>query len=199
LHIPENEMNYISSQLPNRYTKNVLKNIPWSIYSSFEQVDMSQFDLIADWYYFGILTLAETKLFKSDPKWIAKRLNIKLAEAHKAIDTLIKLDLLKLNSSGQLKPTGKHYTTSTDISNAAIRKHHLQNLDILRNSIVHDPVELRDLLTMTMTFDPAQMSVAKKMIDEFQKKFTKKMEKTPKKEVYRLSIQFIPLSQETNS
>lgn len=199
LQYPPDKKNEIISFLPKRYTKSAINSITWPIYTSTELVDMSQFNLIANWSYFAILSLSETKLFKSDPKWISKRLNIKIKETKKAIDTLVSLNLLKRGPTGQLKPTGKQYTTTTDISHQAIKKHHLQHLDILKNSLLRDPVHIRDFLTMTLTFDPAEMAKAKKMIDEFQEKFTKKMERTAKKEVYRLSVQFVPLSQEIKS
>ena len=43
---------------------------------TFKSLDMDTYHLIADWYYYGILSLAETNDFQSSPKWISARLGI---------------------------------------------------------------------------------------------------------------------------
>lgn len=194
LSLPTEKVNQLLEKLPTRYTKKIKSNLAGQ-HTTFSEVDSAQFDLISNWYYFGILSLAETKTFKDDPAWIARRLNIKVSEAKKALQTLLSFELLKKTNLG-VRPTGKQFKTTTDISDASIRKHHLQNLDILRGSLESDPVDSRDFSTMTVTFDPAQMQKAKELIKDFRRNFSKEVEKTKKKEVYRLSVQFIPLSQE---
>lgn len=161
---------------------------------TFSKID--SFNLISNWYYFGILSLAETKNFKSDPAWIAKRLNIKVSDTKKAIETLLHLELLKKNKAGHLQPTGNQFETSTDVRDTSIQKFHMENLEISRHSLKNHPIEIRDFSAMTVTFDPSQMQKAKTLIRKFRHQFSKEVEKTKKNEVYRLSIQFVPLSQE---
>ncbi len=47
--------------------------------SRFNQVQEDTFKLMANWYYFAISSLSETKNFISDPKSISKRLGLKTA------------------------------------------------------------------------------------------------------------------------
>ena len=42
--------------------------------SEFDDISLDQFQVISEWYYFAILSLAETEDFKPDAKWISKRL-----------------------------------------------------------------------------------------------------------------------------
>jgi len=76
-------------------------------------VDMDQYHLIADWYYFGILSLVETKDFQGTEEWIAERLGIQLRQARTAITRLERMELLVRGSNGQLKGTGKPIKTSS--------------------------------------------------------------------------------------
>ncbi|MFP5519022.1 MAG: TIGR02147 family protein [Bdellovibrionia bacterium] len=156
--------------------------------------ESAQFDVIANWYYFAILSLAETKTFKSDVEWIAQRLRIKKYEAEHAIRTLVKLGLLNETKNGKLETTGAQFRTSTDIPNAAVKKNHFDHLELLRQSLENDDMSVRDFSAMTLTFDPAKMDEAKKLIRDFRRQFTKLMETEETQEVYRLSIQLIPLS-----
>lgn len=158
------------------------------------ELDAEQFDAVSNWYYFAILSLAETSHFKSDVAWIARRLGIKQVEAKRAVATLTRLGLLKIMRDGSLKPTGEQFRTTDQISSLAIRKNHYEQLEVLRRSLENDPIDRRDFSSVTMTFDPAQMDQAKNTIKTFRRRFTADAEKTKKKEVYRLSIQFVPLT-----
>lgn len=155
---------------------------------------LTYFNVISDWYYFAVLSLAETDEFISDPKWISKRLNIKNREAKKAIETLTKLGMLKKDRDGNLKTIGVQYKTPTDVANISLKNHTIQTLELAKDSLFSDPLEKRDFSTITMAIDPEKISEVKKMIKSFRKKISKKLECGKKKEVYKLSIQLFPLS-----
>lgn len=197
--LPEDQSMRLLSGLPIRYTKKAMQRYNYRKVKEYVEVDMKQFDAIANWYYFGILSLAETTTFKSDPAWIASRFGIKVADAKKAIQTLVALKLLRQTKSGKLSVTGQQFVTSGDISDVSIRRSHFQNLDVLKLSLENDPVKDRDFSHATMTFDPSEMAMAKNLIKEFRRGFTHEIEKTKKKEVYRLSVQFVSLSKKEAS
>lgn len=158
------------------------------------QIEMDHYHLMSEWYYFGILSLAETENFNDDPAWVAARLNIKIHEAKTAIDRLERLGLLKKNKSGTLEATGASFKTTSDISSAAIRKNHVDNLELAKASLeIHDVSE-RDMSSMTMAIDPDLLPEAKKMIQDFRRKLTEFLESQKKCEVYKLNIQLFPLS-----
>lgn len=164
---------------------------------SFSLLDESiEFDVIANWYYFAILSLTETKGFKNDTKWIAQRLRIKQTQAQKALDHLVKLGLLVQLKNGKIKATGAQFRTTTDIPSTAIRKNHFDHLELLKRSLEEDDLSARDFSAITLTLDPHKMDLAKNLIKDFRRNFMAQMEtKGQKIEVYRLSIQLIPLSQ----
>ncbi len=158
------------------------------------QLEMDQYHMISDWYYFAILSLAETEGFNDDPRWIAERLNIRISEAKPALERLVRLNLLKLNGKGKLEPTGASFKTTSDMANATLRKSHADNLDLAKISLERDAIEDRDISSMTMAIDPELLPEAKTLIRDFRRKLTQFLESERKQEVYKLNIQLFPLS-----
>ncbi|OFZ19097.1 MAG: hypothetical protein A2X94_10125 [Bdellovibrionales bacterium GWB1_55_8] len=158
------------------------------------QLGMDHFKTVSDWYHFAILSLAETKTFRSDPAWIAKRLGLSKSVVTAAIERLLRLEMLNQDESGQLRPTGVGYTTSDEIANVSLRKSHAQNLELARASLEHDEVTLRDFTAITVSIDPAKIPEAKKMIRKFRDDLATFLESDEKSEVYKFCMQLIPLT-----
>lgn len=182
-------------------TKNLLAKLsnkktspPTDTHGDFVQINMDHYHIISEWYYFGILSLAETKGFKGNPDWIANRLGITTTEAKNALKRLERLELLKRNSKNQLVWSGQHFTTSNDIVNMALRKSHYQNLELAKKSL--DTVDLseRDFSSMTMAIDTKKIPETKKMIQAFRRNLSEFLESGEKSEVYRICLQLFPLS-----
>jgi transcriptional regulator with XRE-family HTH domain len=185
--------NQIVSKLPNRHLNG--KDVG-SQTDTYTQISADHFDVIANWYYYGILSLVETKGFKSDYKWIAQKLGLNLQKTKRSVKKLVELGMLQQTKSGKIRSTRKKFKTSSDILDLSIQKNHMQNLEIQENSLVNDPVELRDFSSITFTFNPKKMKKAKEMIRDFRRQFSEEMENKNNTEVYRLSVQLIPLSKE---
>lgn len=162
-------------------------------------LNLEHFKVISDWYYFAILSLAEIEDFSIEPEWIAKRLNIQRREAKKAVETLLNLGMLEKDElKGNYKATGIQYKTPSDIANISLKTHTFQTLDLARESLISDPIESRDFSTVTMAIDPRNIDEAKRMIQVFRRRLTKRLESGNKKEVYKLAIQLFPLSRNGN-
>ena len=116
-----------------------------------------------------------------------------MTQASSAIERLLKLDLLE-EKNNSIVPTGIALKTPTDIENSSLKIHTAQSLDMARESLFRDEVNIRDFSTITMAIDPDSLGDAKKMIREFRKKMMNKLERKNQKEVYKLSIQLFPLS-----
>ena len=159
----------------------------------FTKINMDYFNVISDWYYLAILSLAETEGFCDEPEWVAERLNIRKRDAKSAFARLERLGLMERREGG-LCPTGLQYETSQGIANPAIRKNHFQNLELARKSLEGDPLDERDFSAITMVVDPERLPEAKKRLKEFRREFCSHMESGRKREVYRLCLQFFPLS-----
>lgn len=160
----------------------------------YTQLNMDHFHVISDWHHFAILSLLETESYRHEAQWVARRLGIKTAEAKAALGRLERLGMIEIDKKGRATREDVHYATSDDIANISLRKLHAQNLELAQRSLQEDEVDERDFLAMTLAIDPQDMPVAKKMLREFSDRFGKRLESGAKKEVYKLCMQFIPLS-----
>lgn len=163
--------------------------------NSLTELANDQFKVIANWYHFAILSLAETKDFRDDSQWIADRLNIRISDAEAAIERLKRLGMLHVGKSGHLEPSGEQFATSDEIASAALRGFHSEVLEMARYSLETVSIDRRDFTTVTMAVDPKRLSEAKKMIRRFRAKLCEYLEQGDRTEVYQLSINLFPLSQ----
>jgi len=151
------------------------------------------FSVLADWYHFAILSLADTKDFRADPKWIAKRLNISVIQATDSLAKLKKLGVIEL-AGGKFRKTNKNVSTTTDIESQALRISHRQTIEQALLALNEVPLELRDITSITMAIDLKKLPLAKKIIKEFRLKMSDVLEKGDQSEVYNLNIQLLPVS-----
>lgn len=159
----------------------------------FKPLDVDTFHLVSDWHYFALLSLAETKDFKSSADWIAKRLGISKVKAEEALERLTRLGMIENDEEG-IKATGVQYQVDPGIATPALKKAQRQNLEIATKALETTKYEERDFTAMTLCFDPDRMNEAKALIKEFRKQFSDIMENGEKKEVYKLCVQLFPLT-----
>lgn len=149
------------------------------------------FTIVADWYYFAILELTEVKGFKSNNVWIAKKLNLSVNEVQIAIERLKRVGML-IETNGQFKKVEKDYLFE-NVSSVAIKKHHIQTLDLARKALLQQPLDKREFFTISFPLDPQKLLRAKQLIREFSEKFMMEMQESEPKSVYKLAIQFFRL------
>ena len=165
----------------------------------YSELATDQFRAVADWYHFAILSLAETRDFNDDPRWISERLNVRLTDVVSALERLERLGMLTRNKRGALAPSGKQFSTTDEIAAAAVRGYHSEILELARNSLERDSIVRRDFTTMTMAVDPVRLVQAKKMIRQFRAKLCDYLEQGERTEVYQLSINLFPLSSQKDT
>lgn len=158
------------------------------------QITMDHFRSISEWYHFGILSLAETRGFKSDAQWIANRLGLSKATVQQAIERLLRLQMLRRDEHGELKVTGESYSSPDGTADISLRKGHAANLELARKSLENDPVSIRDFTAITMAIDPAKLPEAKKMIRIFRDQLCAHLNSGETTEVYKFCMQMIPLT-----
>lgn len=157
-----------------------------------------EFKLIADWYHFAILSLAETSNSYSDHNWIARRLNIPPLIAKDALDRLVRLNLILINGE-KLFPTGNAYCTTTGIPSGSIKKNHKQILNLAISKIDITPLDLREYSSIIFAVQTSKIPEAKKLIKDFKMKLANLLESTEKSdEIYACAIQLFPLSSHFN-
>lgn len=156
-----------------------------------DAIDASIAEQICTWQCYALLSLVETKDFKPDLTWIAKRLAISIHEVRVAVEALQK--------AGQLDVSQKKWKAAKDIrvnnktSTATIRNFHRQLLARAQNSMELDPVELRDISSITFAMSPENMAEAKEEIRRFRLRMSELFEERQKStEVYNLTVQLTP-------
>ena len=170
---------------------------------SFTELDTDQIALLSEWYHFAILSLAETRGFKSDATWISTRLGVTKTQIEEALKRLERLGLLERTMKGKLRVSGQQFTTSDRVRNLGVRRTNRQFLE-LANGII-DRLDDEDLFAssdfsgITMAADPKRIVEANRRIRAFRRKLCAYLEGGEKIEVYRLAIQLFPLTHHKDS
>lgn len=165
--------------------------------SGYLELKADQFQVISKWYHFAILSLAETKDFKANPLWIAKRLGIKLIEAEQALDRLERMGFIKWSKSQKKIELLQHQLSTTDdIANAAVRQSHFEDLKLAETVLQNVAVEARDFSSITISIDKEKLPLAKKMIRQFQDQLCAVLETDKRTDVYKFNFQVLPLTKE---
>jgi uncharacterized protein (TIGR02147 family) len=139
------------------------------------------------------LNLIDTKDFKSDAKWISKRLGIHLIQAQTALTTLQNLGFIQ-SVNGEFKRCKARIATASVVPSAAIRKHHQQKLDLAANALNEFAMSERDFSGLTLPIERGKIDEAKELIKEFRRKFIDLTKSENADQVFTLAIQFFPLS-----
>ncbi|MFM6930211.1 MAG: DUF4423 domain-containing protein [Bdellovibrio sp.] len=160
-----------------------------------KQLLIEEFALISDWEYFSLMSLIETSEFKSDKKWISKKLAITPDRTEEVIACLLKLNLIHVDDKGEFKNTYHSLSTLTDVPSEILRK---ANADCIVQALdkMHTvDVLSRDITSMTFPVNPAKMKEAKELIREFKGKMAKLMRTGKTSEIYNLNVQLVPVSE----
>jgi len=155
---------------------------------------LDQFELISEWYHYGILSLIETKDFKPSFSYIARRLGVSLIEIKTAVERLVRMGILDTKGK-KWKQIGGPLGVDNNISTPATKKWQKRVLEKAIESSENDPFELRDMTCMTLAIDPKFISLAVPEITKFRRHMMVFLEALGKpSEVYHLSVQLYPVS-----
>lgn len=153
----------------------------------------NELKIIENWYMMAILNLAKLPKAKYCSTWIAQRLNISKEEAIEALEILCDKELI-INNNGILTRTPIALTTTVDIPSESIKEHHRQSIEKSLTALTQlDPKE-RDFTTVTYAFNEEDIPHIKEEILHFHRKLGAKFDLKKPNRVYRLNIQFFPLS-----
>lgn len=136
----------------------------------FHQIAHDHFQIISDWYHFAILELAEVKGFDPSTRWIAKTLGISVAEAQAAVERLVRIGYISIDTKGRWKLLEAHTTTlGVDETNAALQQMQKQILQMAIESLETVSIDRRDQTTMTMAIDSSLVPAAKERVKKFRR------------------------------
>lgn len=160
---------------------------------SFERQD--EFEIIARWWDLAILSLAESKDFRSDLEWIARRLGLKIQQVQQSVDRLIRAGLIE-KREGQLHSKNVQMTFGGgDLPLLAVLRSHFENLELAEQSLEQDHPSLRDFSFINMVVDPKLIPQIRKRIQNFRRSLCREFEHEGQAtEVYRFTTQLFPLT-----
>jgi len=167
----------------------------------FKALSEDIFNIISAWQHFAILELTKLSNFRSDSKWMAKRLNISCYEVDRAIERLVAHNLLE-TKNGSLVATNINITTTCDVPSDAIKNFNQQIFEKAKKAFVEQSPDERDFSTLTLAISKKDIPQLKKMIKTFRRSFNSEVEiknSRSKDEIYSLSIQFFRLTQKDQS
>ncbi|MNK06277.1 hypothetical protein D3C87_241710 [compost metagenome] len=146
------------------------------------------------WYFYAILSALEVPSVAPTVEGIAEFLRLDGEITRQAIKTLAKMGAIS-SFNKKLSLTGKHFTTTNDVKNAALVQAHV---DMMNKAIEHltESNVNSDYTGITTSIPIEKLAEAKRRIKEFRRSLGEwlgqdDMEKT---DVYRINIQFFPLA-----
>jgi uncharacterized protein (TIGR02147 family) len=167
----------------------------------FRQVALDSFAMIADWYHDAILELMRLPDFQSDAKWVSRKLGIRAAEVHAAIERLARLGFIEIAPDGQWKcREGDDNSTnieSNDLTNGALRRLQAQILALSAKALEQLPRTKRDHTSMCMAMDGRDLAEAKERIRQFRFSLCSFLQRPVARpdQVFQLSVALFPLTQ----
>ncbi len=164
--------------------------------SDYVELESDNLRVMSDWYFFAILSLMETNDYVDDHRWIAGRLGLSLPIAQRALETLEKCGAVVFKR-GRRVPAQLRFRTTDGIRDLAVQRSHLQALDLARRALEDEPVARRHFSAITLAIDPKLLPEAARRITRFRRSLAKYLEKGNQTEVYRMSVQLFPLSNQS--
>ena len=165
------------------------------------QLSMDQFEVIANGIHFSLLCLMETVDFQSCPKFMAKRLGKSIKETKAALKRLQRLELIALDENGEYHYRPVELSTPDEVASSSLKQSHVESMEEAKDSLFRDPLSKRDFTSQTIALNQDKLIQAKELIrrfsDEFAELMDSKVSETDNKdEVYKLNIQFFPMTRE---
>jgi uncharacterized protein (TIGR02147 family) len=163
--------------------------------------------IIAEWEHFSVLTLlylpgdcdieSQNALAISaySLMHLAKRLDLTVSRAKTVATNLDKAGFIEFDREKNIVyGLNQKFKTTQDIPSEAIVAAYINHCEILKEKIHRLNIVEREVTIETLCMSPEDMTEAKKLIRQFRDKFAAKVQKHTPTEIYRLSIQLVPMS-----
>lgn len=151
------------------------------------------FAVIENPAHYYLLALMRTDDFRSDPRWIARRLRLTVFEVRTLLTRLQMVGLVH-KRDGAFARTGAQLATTQDVPSAALRRSHRQTILEAASALEDVPVEMREISSTTLVLDPRRLPEAKALIRKFRRELAELMECGERTEVYNLNTQLVPVT-----
>lgn len=164
----------------------------------FQALGADAFAAISDWYHYAILELTHIQGFRSEPRWVAKRLGITVSEVNAAVERLVRLGMLKVSEGQWIHDSGNHTNVTADQRAAGFRKLQRQILEQALKALDETPIERRDQGSMTMAINTKRLPEAIEMLTRFRREMCALLEQDVQRDdVYQLSVSLFPINSQS--
>ncbi|MEM7646385.1 MAG: TIGR02147 family protein [Pseudomonadota bacterium] len=182
------------------YTKQILERLGMSpeeqdhfLNQESHSIAETEFEQLAQWYFFAILNLAELPEAQFCSRWVSERLCLDEAIVEDAMTHLSHLKLIEKTKRGKLKRTSQKIHADWQRSSRSLRNFHSENLKRTEQALFKVPFDERDLSTMMFSFPSDNFSEIKKECRRFQKRIASLSDKNKNaNQVYSVNLQIIP-------
>jgi uncharacterized protein (TIGR02147 family) len=152
------------------------------------------FQIISEWEHYALLNLMKLKDFQSDVSWISDRLGLNVPRCKKVIENLLKTSLIRKDEMDQFYRCYPKISSSDDVSAAALKMAHQNDLKMAASKVWSVPIEQRDFCSMTIPTNVKNLKKAKLLTRKYVQDVEKLLESGEPSEIYQLSVQLFPLS-----
>ncbi|MDB5037478.1 MAG: hypothetical protein JWQ35_1006 [Bacteriovoracaceae bacterium] len=162
-----------------------------------QDLSVELFSVISDWYHLAIKNMLDLDHFEFTPTNIARRLGISKIEVELAIERLIRLEMIEVDSAhkGKYRKVKDHTIVRSAVPNEALRKFHRQMLQKAIESLETQTPREKMIGSETFAISEEVLPKATEIAEEFFKKMAALSCKSKKRtQVYHLSVQFFNLT-----
>ncbi len=162
----------------------------------FEFIEQERFEIIKEWYHYGILNLMRVEGFKPNASWVAKRLGITIGEVQGAVERLQNVGLLKVEDSKWVDVSSIFisHTNNKKFSEAA-KENQKQLFTKALSAIDEVDFKERNHTGTGVAFSLKDLDQVKEFINKFRKEFASRFDRQHgADDVYQLSVAFFPLT-----
>jgi uncharacterized protein (TIGR02147 family) len=166
--------------------------------SKIGEIAADQYEYFNKWYYVAIRELLNYYPFRGDFHTLAKQLNppVSPAEAKKAVELLLRLELIRKTDDGAFELTEKTISTGSSIPLVAIHNFAAAMLDLAKESIDRVPRDKRSISTLTLSLSKEMFDIVNEKFAEFRREVLQTIKHDPDRvdRVYQFNFQIFPLT-----
>jgi len=124
-----------------------------------------QFAVYDSWWALVVREMCNLPDFQLDARWIARRTRprIRVAQAQKAIDLLLRTGLIVVDAEGRARPAERTITTGPsvpEVQSLAIRNYHRAHLELASRALDEVPRDERNITSVSVTLSRAAYAEA---------------------------------------
>ena len=159
----------------------------------YQNLALDQYQVLSQWYYLALLNLIELPGEDHTNENLAQRLNLSVAVVEEAIERMLKLEMIETKDGGY-KRTHIRYKTTDDVTSSAIRRYHLDTLELSEKALREIPTEERDFSSILLQMNPKHLKKVKEMILNFQDEVSDEVDHDDQTEIYHLNVHLYPIT-----